>query len=208
MRNSKPRSKKTSFAIVLDGKTEFWYFQMMVRNEKENLNIRIKPELPSKKSLAHQFKLVKHLSKDFNKVFWIIDLDVILKETREVKKGEKAKIQELNEYKNVLNKQYTNAIALIVNNPCLEFWFLLHFESTAKFFFNCNGAEKQLKNYLKDYEKTEKYFTKENNDIYLRLNPNLKNALNNANNLGKFNIKDPNIAICEMQLFFEAVGFK
>ncbi|MFC5284227.1 RloB family protein [Pedobacter alpinus] len=209
MRTSKSlnRNKNPNFAIVIDGETEFWYFQMLVRNERDNLNVRIKPELPSKKSLIDQFKLVKQLSEDYTKTFWIVDLDVVLKETREVKKGEKTRIQELEEYINILSKKYPETIVLIVNNPCLEFWLLLHFESTSKFFDTCASAEKQLKKHLKDYEKTEKYFTKQNNDIYLKLKPHLKNALNNAKKLGQFNIKESNSAISEMQLFFEAKEF-
>ena len=89
---------KPTFAIVVDGETEYWYCQMLVRNEKNKLNVRIKPELPLKKSLADQFKMVKDLAKDYTKTFWIIDLDVILKETKEAKKSTKPKIQEFAEY--------------------------------------------------------------------------------------------------------------
>lgn len=55
---------------------------------------------------------------------------------------------------------------IIVNNPCLEFWLLLHFEATSKYFDTCEGAEKQLK----DYEKTQKQtnldsYSKNNNSL-------------------------------------------
>ncbi len=201
-----PFKNKPSFAIVVDGETEFWYFQMLVRNEKDKLNVRVKPELPTKKSLSEQFKLVKTLAEDYTKTFWIIDLDVILRETREAKKGSKTKIQEFVEYTKCVDKEYKN-IVIIVNNPCLEFWLLLHFETTSKYFDTCEGAEKQLKNHLKDYEKTQKYYTKQDNDIYLRLKPNLANALKNAKALKLFDTQNPNKGMSEMQLFFEASEF-
>lgn len=202
-----PLKSKPTFAVVVDGETEFWYFQMLVRNEKDKLNVHVKPELPSKKALAEQFKLVKKLVEDYTKTFWIIDLDVILKETREAKKGSKTKIQEFTEYIKCIDKEYENRVAIIVNNPCLEFWLLLHFEATSKYFNTCEGAEKQLKKYLKDYEKTHKYYTKQDNDIYLRLKPNLADALKNAKALKLFDIENPNKGMSEMQLFFEANEF-
>jgi hypothetical protein len=202
-----PKKKKPNLAIVVDGQTEFWYFQMLVRNERDKLNVQIKPELPSKKSLVDQFKLVKLLSEDYTKTFWIIDLDVVLKETREAKKGEKTRIKELAEYIDIIDEKFAEKIKVIINNPCLEFWLLLHFEPTSKFFGTCAGAEQQLKKHLKDYEKTEKYFTKQNNDIYLRLKPYLKNALINIKKLTSFDIQESNRAMSEMQLFFEAEEF-
>ena len=74
-----------AFAFVVDGDTEVWYLQMLKRNERE-LNINIEPKLPSKKSIPEQFKMVKDLAEDYTKVFWIVDYDVIVKETREAKK--------------------------------------------------------------------------------------------------------------------------
>lgn len=202
-----PLKTKPTFAILVDGETEFWYFQMLVRNEKDNLNVRVKPELPSKKALSDQFKLVKELAKDYTKTFWIIDLDVVLKETREAKKGTKTKIQELKEYTKFINNNYEKRVAIIVNNPCLEFWLLLHFEATSKYFDTCEGAEKQLKKHLKDYEKTRKYYTKQDNDIYLQLKPNLAEALKNAKALKLFDTENQNKGMSEMQLFFEANEF-
>jgi RloB-like protein len=209
MRKNKPVPLKSKpvFAIVVDGETEFWYFQMLVRNEKDKLNVRIKPELPSKKALYEQFKLVTELAEDYTKTFWIIDLDVVLRETREANKGTKTRIQELAEYKKSIEETYEGRVEIIINNPCLEFWLLLHFEETSKYFDKCEGAEKQLKKHLKDYEKTQKYYTKHDNDIYLRLKPYLTNALKNAKALKLFDTENPNRGISEMQLFFEATEF-
>jgi len=42
----------------------------------------------------------------------------------------------------------------------------------------------QLKKYLQHYEKTQKFFTRQNDDIYLKLKPNVKIALQNSLALG------------------------
>lgn len=201
MRNSVKIGLKGSkaFAFVVDGDTEVWYLQMLKRNERE-LNLNIEPKLPSKKSILEQYKMVESLCEDYTKVFWIVDYDVIIKETRESKKGAETSEQLFIRLKNKVEK--TENVIVIVNNPCIEFWFLLHFEETTKFFTDCDSAEKQLKKHLKDYEKTRKYFTKQDNDIYLKLKSKLNDARKNAMTL-KFDKTNTNKAICEMNLFFK-----
>lgn len=196
---------RPNFALLVDGDTEVWYFQMLKRNER-TLAVNIEPKIPQKKSVLEQYELVKSLSEDYKTVFWIIDFDTIVKETREAKRGKETPLQEFLKYRNVLKKEYEN-VTIIVNNPCLEFWILLHFEKTSKYFIDCASAEKQLKKYLKDYEKTRKYYTKQENDIYLRLKPNMKTAISNASNLGLFDEYDSEKAICEMNLFYKNDGF-
>ena len=78
----------------------------------------------------------------------------------------------------------------------------MHFERTSKLFTDCNSAEKQLKKHLTDYEKTRKYFTKQDNDIYLKLKHKLSDAKVNSKNL-KFDKYNTNKAICEMNSLFE-----
>ncbi|MCH7408176.1 RloB family protein [Belliella sp. DSM 111904] len=78
-----------TFAFVVDGETEIWYLQMLKRNERQ-LRLNIKPEIPNKKSIQDQFELVENLAEsEYSKVFWIIDLDTIIKESRETRKGKK-----------------------------------------------------------------------------------------------------------------------
>jgi len=200
-----PLKSKPTFAVVVDGDCEVWYLQMLKRNET-SIVVNIEPKIPQRKRLSEQYENVIKLSEEYTKVFWVIDFDVIESETKNAKAGSKTATQSFIAYKNTIAEKYKNII-IIVNNPCLEFWLLLHFEATSKYFHTCKGAEKQLKKYLKDYEKTQKYYTKQDNDIYLRLKPNLADALKNANALKLFDIENPKKAMSEMQLFFEANEF-
>lgn len=200
-----PLKSKPTFAVVVDGHCEVWYLQMLKRNER-SIVVNIEPKIPQKKSLAEQYKNVITLSEEYTKVFWIIDFDVITNETKKAKHGTKTTTELFLEYKRKISEEYNN-IVIIVNNPCLEFWLLLHYEATSKYFDTCEGAEKQLKKYLTDYEKTQKFYTKQGSDIYLRLKPNLATALKNAKALILFDTENPNRAMSEMQLFFEATEF-
>lgn len=200
-----PLKSKPTFAVVVDGDCEVWYLQMLKRNER-SIVVNIEPKIPQRKRLSEQYENLIALSEENTKVFWVIDFDVITRETKSAKVGSKTALQSFLEYKKTIAEKYKN-IVIIVNNPCLEFWLLLHFEATSKYFDTCEGAEKQLKKHLKDYEKTQKYYTKQDNDIYLRLKPNLADALKNAKALKLFDAENPNKGMSEMQLFFEADEF-
>jgi hypothetical protein len=197
-----PFKGKANFAFVVDGECEFWYIQMLKRNER-TINVNLEPKIPQRKKLEDQYKHVIELSENYDKVFWIIDLDVIDKESQLSKRGTETALQKLIKYCNSLKKEYGNVI-VIINNPCLEFWLLLHFETTSKYFDNCDSATKQLKRYLQDYEKTQAYYTKQGSDIYTRLKPYLATALANANKLAKFNFDNVHVGVSQMQLFFNS----
>ena len=206
MRNQKSIPCPNKFAIVVDGKCESWYLNMLKRNEKIK-DINIEPKLPQKKKLCEQFEKVKEFSRIYDKVIWVIDLDVINKETKETKKGNSTAIQELKKYFKKIDKLYTNVIT-IINNPCLEYWYLLHFEQTSKYYNNCGKVVKQIKKQerLTDYEKTEKYYTRQNSDIYLRLKPFLTDAITNANLLDNFDFNNPCVGLSQMQKLFQLIS--
>ncbi len=203
MRKSKRNTPKTnpSFAVVVDGESEVWYLQMLKRNER-SIRISIKPEIPDKRSIKNQYDLVCDSSrKEFTKVFWLVDLDTLLNETKAAPKGKQSPLRTFEDYREDLANNYKNVI-VIVNNPCLEFWFLLHFIKTSTYFDTCSGAERELKKHLKNYEKTQRFFTKQHDDIYLKLKPHLNTALRNAHTLGYFDIQNPDNALSEMTLLF------
>jgi len=202
MRRGRNIPTKQSFAVVVDGETEYWYLQMLKQNEPDVL-FNITPKILQKKNINQQYELVTDLSEEeYDKVFWIVDLDVLLKEERE-KKNSTSSLQKFLSYWHQLSKQ--DKVVVIVNNPCLEYWFLLHFQKTNKVFTACAGAEKQVSQYLKDYEKTEKFFKKSNNDIYKQLKPYLQTAVSNATALVTFDTHNHSEAMCEMPLLFQAL---
>lgn len=176
---------------------------MLKRNEKL-LRVDIRPEIPQRKKLSDQYLKVIELSQVYDKVFWVVDLDVILSSSLKVKKGNKKTIRDFTAYKKVIDNKYKNVMVLI-NQPCLEFWFLTHFEVSAQQFADCDEARKRLKKYLPDYEKTQKYFTRQNKDIYLRLKPHLERAVNNSKKLPTFEMDNLYKGVSEMYKFIEVL---
>lgn len=198
------KGKKT-FAIVGDGDCEKWYFQLL--KDKEHLTINIQPQLLKKATLEKQYEYVKDLAKTYDKVFWIVDYDVIERETKECKKGEVKRSQEFTRYYKELST-FDNVKILVVNT-CFEYWLFLHFKYSKKNYKDCDETGKDLKKEFPTYEKTEKFYKKSNSDIYTSLKPKLSNAIKNANKLGDFDIQNPNNPVCEIhKLFNEDGSFK
>jgi hypothetical protein len=203
IKRTPPVKSKPKVAVVVDGETEAWYLQMLRRNEPQ-IAVDIKPELPTKKTLEAQYDKVCELSQMYDTVYWILDLDTVLKESQEAPKGSKKAIDTFLEYQRAIGKQHKN-VTVIINNPCLEFWFLLHFEYTTKGFANCESAEKQLSKHFSGYEKTQKFFTRQENDIYLQLKPYLPNAIQYSKKLPPFDKDDANKSLSEMYKLFDAL---
>ena len=202
MRRGRNKLTKQAFAVVVDGQTEYWYLQMLKQNEP-NILFDITPKILQKKNIDQQYELVIALSEEeYDKVFWIVDLDVFLKEERE-KKSNSSSLQKFLAYYKSLSKN--QKVVVIVNNPCLEYWFLLHFRKTTKVFAACADAEKEVSQHLKGYEKTEKFFKKSNNDIYKQLKPYFQTAVSNATALGSFDTHNHSEAMCEMFLLFKTL---
>lgn len=207
MRKSRaiPIKGKPKCAILVDGETETWYFNMLKRNER-SIPVDLKPELPQKKCIKEQYEKVLALSKDYDKVYWVVDLDVVLKNSREVAAGKISDLQLLKGYKAKLESDKKKKIEVVINNPCLEYWFLLHFEYTNRVFNNCGEAERLLKRHMPNYGKTQVYFTKTNSDIYLQLRPHLATAIANAKRLPAFDIDNPTPGMTQLHKIFEVCG--
>lgn len=162
----KTRSLKPAIAVIGEGITEQIYFTQLKHYEK--LDFSLKPSLPkhsSIKSIAD--KAVELIEKEFDHVFCLFDLDEINRD-RHIKE----------EYEQLKRELHGPQITFIENNPCMEFWFLLHFIQTTKEFDNYRQLETELKKHIPDYEKTKKYLVAK--DIYALLKENQNKAKQNA----------------------------
>lgn len=147
------RKTRLIYAVVGDGYCEKIYFEHL--KKAEQLAFDIKPELPSSvgkgggyMSVFKKAEQMKDLP--YDKVFCLVDYDVILKEN--------------NEPKYLIDKQKIEkkGIVVIELNPCFEIWFLLHFTYTAQPFQHYSNLEPLLKKHLPDYSKSQEYHQKQN----------------------------------------------
>jgi len=52
-----------------------------------------------------------------------------------------------------INKAKGNKIAVALSNPCIEYWFLLHFRKTSKYFSSPDQVVLELKKHVPQYDK-------------------------------------------------------
>ena len=186
----KKRASKESIAIIVDGKDEKWY----ISNVKNHYpctaikSMKIKPELPERKKVQELFDLAESkLNEGYTFVILIIDLDEPLKDDTEYNKFKELYGKYILVQDNKLSGRqksgygWMSKLLVIINNPCLEYWYLLHFSKKTKFFANYQSLLIELKKIpiLSEYDKSEDYYNKKPN-IYERLESTLKDARNNA----------------------------
>jgi hypothetical protein len=193
---SRGRGRKT-ISILVDGETELWYLQMLRRTENIP-GVTLRPDLPQAKKLIDQFEEVKRNAKEFDFSVWILDLDVIIRERA---------IDELDHYQKQLAD--IKNVYVLVNTPCLEFWFYQHFKDSGRYFPDCDSVMREFKSIpvLKDYGKTKKYFVENTPNIYDRLKPHLGTGISNAAKRGKFDSSKPHVGLAEMHSLFKILNF-
>ena len=125
--------------IVGEGLTELFYFSHL----KKILGYRysISPRLFENNSIEKIDKKIKEL----------LDADVSRRSDAENKKMVS------------LKKKYENNpnVILCDSLQSIEYWFLLHFEDTCRYFQDSAATERALKQYLPTYDKTRKYLEKD-----------------------------------------------
>lgn len=184
-RQSKQRKLNNTIAVIADGQTEQWYLECAKKHYLEGTlrGVSIVPKLPQRKQIDELVSLAKEkVAEGYKKVVLIVDFDEVL-----------AKGNEFERFKILANtsEAWMKSVMMVVNNPCLEYWYLLHFDKTSKFYpsFN-NEMKKALQKHLPNYDKGKKYYC-DNPDIYLRLggNEGLSTARNNAKSFWPFDIQ-------------------
>lgn len=178
----KPQALRPVIAVVVDGETEKWYIEQLKKfyQPKITRSIRITPQLPQVKKVAELFEYAHQLIEEcYTDVFLIIDLDVILGNEEERKSF-------IRLYERSLNPddkhQWMKKLTVIINTPCLEYWYLLHFKSTTRFFNNYDSLKSDLQKaspLMKAYDKNHSFY---NNPpgLFVKLYSHLTNARDNS----------------------------
>ncbi len=169
-----PRKQKNKIIIAVEGKnkTEKLYFDNF-DDGKKSYSITM-----AKGNDTDPLKLVKSLDKEIKKrglslsdgdiVFCVFDVDVDPNKNRIINKA--------------MEFAKEKGIQIITSTPCVELWFLLHFEYTTANLTN-NEVIKILKKFYSKYEK--------NINIFPNINSNINVAIENAKQLEKYQ-KDNN----------------
>lgn len=150
MRKKKPaQNTRQVIHIVGEGLTELFYFSHI----KRLLDYRcsISPRLFENNSIEKIEKKIIELLKEDVYVICVFDADVSRRSAAENKKL------------TTLKKRYAkNTNVLLCDSlQSIEYWFLLHYEGTCRYFNSSLTTEQALKQYIPSYDKTRKYLERE-----------------------------------------------
>ena len=86
-----------------------------------------------------------------------------------------------------LKRKSSRNVVWVETSPCTEFWFLLHFlpQLSTKHYATCEDVLPDLQRYMPGYEKTARYFRKNNLYTYLTEHGDLHRAIGYAKELSR-----------------------
>lgn len=188
---------KKSIAIIGEGETEWWYFETL--RIACRYKFRVVPDFPQHSDIPHMAKLAEdYVKRDTDYVVCLVDMDRLLKLPKELAAYEKTK------------KKSSRNILWIETNPCTEFWFLLHFlpQLAVRHYDSCEDLLPELQRYMPGYEKTERYFRRNNLYKYLTENGDIQRAIGYAKELTRLSEANPEdkIAYSQMHMVLELIA--
>jgi len=137
---------RESIYVIGEGLTEKYYFQHL--KKVKGYSCIVRPRFfSSKNSIYYLEKRTRELLLADVKVICAFDADVSQRNDKE-----KARLS------NFIQAYKDNENVIICDSlPSVEFWFLLHFKKTNKYFPNYNSIRNELRKHIQGYDKTEKY---------------------------------------------------
>ena len=137
--------RKSSVTIIGEGVTEQFYFTHI--RTILGYHFTIKPYYFSVTTLVEVDKKIAESVQDGGYAIAVFDADVANRNDVEKKKLDS------------IRKKYATKknVILCDSLTSIEYWFLLHFENTNKFFKDSAATEAELKKHIPDYEKKKKF---------------------------------------------------
>ena len=154
-RKTNNKNPKKIVAVIGEGITEWHYFNDLKQIEK--YSFQLKPELPKHSDVnAVVNKALELRENGYDKILCLFDLDRII--SNRIEKAKYLKFKK--KYHHSKSKRKGNII-FYDTMPCIEYWFLLHFEQySTKIYPSYESLKTVLSKYLNDYDKSDKYFKK------------------------------------------------
>jgi hypothetical protein len=161
------KSPREAVLILCEGETEVSYFNQLKVYCRDALTVTvyIDSDHSSPKTMI-KTAIRKLRDQHYDKVFCVFDGD---------------DVQQVQDAQNLARRQ--THIQLVISNPCIELWFILHFKYTSRHYQDCAGAKSHLGSLWPGYRSGGL-----NN--FSILMPLLKDAVHNAEHLDEECLED------------------
>ena len=172
-RKTQQRSlKQPEITIIGEGATERFYFTN--RRRRKGYRYTCKPRNFTEQSLGEIQKQVDRVLADRGIAVCVFDTDITRNNPTERAKFE-ALCQKYKDRKDVI---------ICDSMPSIEFWFLLHYLNTNKYFATANDVIDVLHKYIPDFSKQEKFLSREKWVADLLADHRLETAIQRAQAFG------------------------
>lgn len=164
--------KNPTITIIGEGATERYYFTHLKR--LRGYNYVCKPRNFTEQTFDEMRKQIERVLADNGIAVCVFDADV----TR-TRPAEKAKFEDL-------KRKYADnpAVILCDSMPSIEFWFLLHYLNTNRYFATSDDVINALHRYMPNFSKHQSFLSKEAWVSELLADNRLDTAIINANIIG------------------------
>lgn len=142
-----PKQPRT--IVVGAGITEFWYLKHL--KKKMGYKFTLKPSLFGDESMQTIQNRISEGLNSGSKIICVFDEDV-----RQWNESERKRMDEIHRKYNTNDK-----VTLACSMPSIEYWLLLHFENTNRFFGSSSKVIDSLKKHLIGFDKNERYLKQE-----------------------------------------------
>lgn len=167
--------KRSRITVIGEGLTERWYFEHL--RTLKGYRYDCKPRFFAHQSYEEMSKLIDWVIQNGGIAVCICDADI----TR-VNEERSKKLQEMKAH-------YTNNDRVFIcdSMPSIEFWFLIHYVNTRKYFKNSDAVIKILRKFIPGYEKAGSFLENISWVAELCSDARLKDACKRAALLGSGN---------------------
>lgn len=164
--------KNPTITIIGEGATERYYFTHLKR--LRGYNYVCKPRNFTEQTFDEMQKQIDRVLADNGIAVCVFDADV----TR-TRPAEKIK------YDDMRRKYAKNPSVILCDSmPSIEFWFLLHYLNTNRYFATSDDVITVLRRFIPDFSKHQSFLSKETWVSDLLFDNRLNTALDNANAIG------------------------
>lgn len=149
-RKASIRIKKSPIPTLIGaGITEQWYFKHL--KTLKDYRVKIRPRFFGTETANGMAKRIEEVLQNDGFAICVFDADVSTWNELELKKW------------NALRRKYKDnpSVLLCDSLPSIEYWFLLHYRNTNRYYGTSQAVIEDLKNFIPQYDKAEKFLQQE-----------------------------------------------
>ena len=167
--------RRSRITVIGEGLTERWYFEHL--RTIKGYRYDCKPRFFAHQSYEEMMKLIDWVLQNEGIAVCVCDADI----TRNNEERRKKLLE--------MKAKYAKETRVLIcdSMPSIEFWFLIHYMSTRRYFKDSDAVSKVLTKFIQGYNKTSPFLEKQNWVAVMSTDERQKDACKRATLLGPQN---------------------